>query len=111
MIGVPVLTVRPFFVDAKKYPSTFDPTTTNNTYHAMNAQPTITSATGVHITSMTAGIVIRKIAGVYYVAHHFGQGETITHGRYRTEGGARRSARFIAEQSNTPIASIITTNA
>lgn len=70
--------------------------------------PTTTSASGIHITSMTAGIVIRKIAGAYYVAHHFGQGETQTHGRYRTEGGARRSAQFIAKQSNTPFASVIT---
>ena len=73
----------------------------------MNTEVTTTSSAGIHITSMTPGIVIRKIAGAYYVAHHFGGGETMTHGRYRTEGGARRSAKFIAVQSNTPFATSI----
>jgi hypothetical protein len=31
----------------------------------------------------------------------------MTHGRYRTEGGARRSAKFIAVQSSTPFATAI----
>jgi hypothetical protein len=73
----------------------------------MNAAVITTSATGIHITSMTEGIVIRKIAGSFYVAHHFGHGETMTHGRYATEGGARRQAMFIATQSNTPLAQVI----
>ena len=70
----------------------------------MNTSVVTTSASGIHITSMTPGIVIRKVGGAYYVAHHFGGGETISHGRYRTEGGARRSAQFIAKQSNTQFA-------
>jgi hypothetical protein len=65
---------------------------------------TTTSAVGNHVTEMTAGILIRKVAGSYYVAHHFGGGETMSHGRYTTEASARRNAMFIAQQSNTPLA-------
>jgi len=65
---------------------------------------THSSLGGVHITSMGPGILVRKIAGCYYVAYHFGSGETETYGRYRTEGGARRSAVAIAKQSNERLA-------
>ena len=70
----------------------------------MNNVITTTSTQGNHVTEMTPGILIRKVAGSYYVSHHFGGGETMSHGRYATEVAARRNAMFIAQQSNTPLA-------
>ena len=70
----------------------------------MNTVITTTSVAGNHVTEMTSGILIRKVAGSFYVSHHFGGGETMSHGRYATEVAARRNAMFIAQQSNTPLA-------
>lgn len=63
-----------------------------------------TSTTGTHIMDTSKGILIRKVGGSYYVAYHFGGGETMTYGRYATEGGARRSALALAKVSNEKIA-------
>jgi hypothetical protein len=68
---------------------------------------TIITTNGAELHGMSAGMFVHKLGGIYFAAYHSGDGNTMSYGGYRTEGGARRKAAMVAQQSNERIATPI----